>query len=97
MVSDELSRPAVPEVAPRERQRRPIYSVVVPVYRNEETLSAVVERLDGLADELDGGLEYPHYTRPPEFRGWRVPDILLSGDHGRIDEWRIEQSRLRTP
>ena len=57
MVSDELSRPAVPEVAPREPQRRPIYSVVVPVYRNEETLSTVVERLDGLADELDGGLE----------------------------------------
>ena len=57
MVSDELSRSAIPEVAPREPQRRPIYSVVVPVYRNEETLSAVVERLDGLADELDGGLE----------------------------------------
>jgi len=57
VVSDELSRPRVPEVAPREPQRRPVYSVVVPVYRNEETLSAVVERLDGLADELDGGLE----------------------------------------
>ena len=44
----------------------------------------------------EGGLEYPQYTRPAEFRGWRVPDVLLSGDHGRIDEWRKEQSRLRT-
>ncbi len=54
-------------------------------------------REESFSAELSGGLEYPHYTRPPEFRGWRVPDILLSGDHGRIDEWRIEQSRLRTP
>jgi tRNA (guanine37-N1)-methyltransferase len=46
--------------------------------------------------ELDGGLEYPQYTRPPEFRGWRVPDVLLSGDHGRIDGWRREQSRGRS-
>ncbi len=43
-----------------------------------------------------GLLEYPHYTRPPEFRGWRVPDILLSGDHGRIEEWRRQQALLRT-
>lgn len=43
-----------------------------------------------------GLLEYPHYTRPPEFRGWRVPDILLSGDHGRVDHWRREQALLRT-
>jgi tRNA (guanine37-N1)-methyltransferase len=46
--------------------------------------------------QLEGGLEYPQYTRPPEFRGWRVPEVLLSGDHGRIDEWRREQSRART-
>ncbi len=43
-----------------------------------------------------GLLEYPHYTRPPEFRTWRVPDILLSGDHGRIEQWRREQALLRT-
>jgi tRNA (guanine37-N1)-methyltransferase len=43
-----------------------------------------------------GLLEYPHYTRPPEFRGWRVPDVLLSGDHGRIAAWRRQQSLLRT-
>ena len=46
--------------------------------------------------ELEGGLEYPQYTRPPEFRGWGVPEVLLSGDHGRIDEWRREQSQERT-
>jgi tRNA (guanine37-N1)-methyltransferase len=51
---------------------------------------------ESFSPELDGGLEYPHYTRPSEFRGWRVPDVLLSGDHRRIDEWRKEQSRLRT-
>jgi tRNA (guanine37-N1)-methyltransferase len=70
-------------------------------------LDAVARRLPGaLADgsgehesfssELDGGLEYPHYTRPADFRGWAVPEILLSGDHGRIDDWRREQSRVRT-
>ena len=54
-------------------------------------------REESFSAELSGGLEYPHYTRPPDFRGWRVPDILLSGDHGRIDQWRKQQSRLRTP
>lgn len=43
-----------------------------------------------------GLLEYPHYTRPPEFRGWKTPDILLTGDHAKIDKWRREQSLLRT-
>ncbi|WP_214629293.1 tRNA (guanosine(37)-N1)-methyltransferase TrmD [Paenibacillus agaridevorans] len=43
-----------------------------------------------------GLLEHPHYTRPPEFRGWTVPDVLISGHHGRIDSWRREQSLLRT-
>jgi tRNA (guanine37-N1)-methyltransferase len=43
-----------------------------------------------------GLLEYPHYTRPAEFRGWRVPDVLLSGDHARIARWRREQALLRT-
>jgi tRNA (guanine37-N1)-methyltransferase len=46
---------------------------------------------------LDGDLEYPHFTRPEEFRGWRVPDILLSGHHARIAEWRREQARSRVP
>jgi len=52
--------------------------------------------VESFSAELGGGLEYPHYTRPADFRGWCVPDVLLSGDHARIDEWRREQSRLRT-
>lgn len=44
---------------------------------------------------LEGGPEYPHYTRPAEHRGWRVPDVLLSGHHADISRWRHEQSRLR--
>ena len=71
-------------------------------------LDAVARRLPGalgsaesgieesFSAELDGGIEYPHYTRPPEFRGWEVPEVLLSGDHGRIQDWRREQSRART-
>ena len=51
---------------------------------------------ESFSAELDGGIEYPHFTRPAEFRGWLVPDVLLSGDHGRIDEWRHDQSRART-
>lgn len=49
----------------------------------------------------EGLLEYPQYTRPPEFRGWRVPDVLLSGDHGAVERWRrerrIERTRDRRP
>jgi tRNA (guanine37-N1)-methyltransferase len=44
---------------------------------------------------LEGAPEYPHYTRPAEWRGWTVPDVLLSGHHARIEQWRREQSRLR--
>ncbi|THF81287.1 tRNA (guanosine(37)-N1)-methyltransferase TrmD [Cohnella fermenti] len=44
----------------------------------------------------DGLLEYPHYTRPPEFREWKVPDVLLSGHHAEIDKWRRRQSLERT-
>ncbi len=43
-----------------------------------------------------GLLEYPHYTRPAEFRGWEVPDVLLSGNHPEVDKWRRRQSLLRT-
>jgi tRNA (guanine37-N1)-methyltransferase len=67
-------------------------------------LDAIARRLPGalapgsgesesFSEELDGRLEYPQYTRPPEFRGWRVPDVLLSGDHGRIERWRKEHVR----
>ncbi len=71
-------------------------------------LDAVARRLPGavraesssiesFSEALAGGLEYPHYTRPPEFRGWRVPEVLLSGNHALIEDWRREQSRARTP
>jgi tRNA (guanine37-N1)-methyltransferase len=67
-------------------------------------LDAVARRLPGaLSDgsgesesfsrELGGALEHPHYTRPPEFRAWRVPEVLLSGDHGRVERWRREHVR----
>jgi tRNA (guanine37-N1)-methyltransferase len=49
--------------------------------------------LESFSAALNGGLEYPHYTRPADFRGWSVPEILLSGDHGRIEDWRRERVR----
>ena len=49
--------------------------------------------LESFSVELGGALEYPHYTRPAEFRGWKVPDVLLSGDHAKIDAWRREGVR----
>jgi tRNA (guanine37-N1)-methyltransferase len=71
-------------------------------------LDAIARRLPGALSEgsgdeesfsrgLDRGLEYPHYTRPAEFRGWRVPDVLVSGDHASIADWRRMQSRERAP
>jgi tRNA (guanine37-N1)-methyltransferase len=70
-------------------------------------LDAIARRLPGalrdeslafetFSPELERGLEYPHYTRPAEYRGWRVPDVLLSGDHARVDAWRRERSRERS-
>lgn len=67
-------------------------------------VDAVARRLPGALTEgsgevesfstaLDGGIEYPHYTRPAEFRGWSVPEVLLSGDHGRISTWRRDRVR----
>jgi tRNA (guanine37-N1)-methyltransferase len=62
------------------------------------TLPGVIGDPGGVMDDshASGLLEYPHYTRPPEFRGWKVPDVLLSGDHARVERWRREQSLLRT-
>jgi tRNA (guanine37-N1)-methyltransferase len=53
---------------------------------------------EGSADDsyATGLLEYPHYTRPPDFRGWVVPEILRSGDHGKIARWRRDQALKRT-
>ena len=68
---------------------------------------AVLRKLPGaLGDEesaieesysaaLEGAPEYPHYTRPASYRGWEVPDVLLSGDHARVREWRRTQARQR--
>jgi tRNA (guanine37-N1)-methyltransferase len=44
---------------------------------------------------LEGMPEYPHYTRPPAYRGWQVPEVLVSGDHEKVRSWRVEQSRMR--
>ena len=48
---------------------------------------------ESFSAELEGGLEYPHYTRPAEYQGWRVPDVLLSGDHAGVERWRKEHVR----
>jgi tRNA (guanine37-N1)-methyltransferase len=79
VVDDPLVEPLV--AATQQRQR--------PLGRadsaHEESFSAA----------LEGMPEYPHYTRPAEYRGWRVPDVLLSGHHEDIRRWRREQSRER--
>ena len=66
-------------------------------------LSGVLEEGDALAEESFGNndayrylLEYPHYTRPVEWRGHRVPDVLVSGHHENINAWRLEQAKLKT-
>ena len=47
---------------------------------------------ESFSEALSGAPEYPHYTRPSEYSGWQVPDVLLSGDHSRIRKWRLKQS-----
>ena len=68
-------------------------------------IDAVSRLLPGVLGDPDGAqddshsmglLEYPHYTRPPIFRGWGVPEVLLSGDHAKIEKWRREQALSRT-
>jgi tRNA (guanine37-N1)-methyltransferase len=68
-------------------------------------IDAVARLIPGVLGDPDGPwddshasglLEYPHFTRPSVFRGWKVPQVLLSGDHGRIAQWRRERSLLRT-
>jgi len=50
---------------------------------------------ESFSQRLEGMPEYPHYTRPPQYRGWGVPEVLLSGDHEKVWLWRAEQSRRR--
>jgi tRNA (guanine37-N1)-methyltransferase len=68
-------------------------------------IDAVARLLPGVLGDPDGAaddsfssqlLEYPHYTRPPEFRGWTVPETLLSGNHAELNKWRRQQALLRT-
>jgi tRNA (guanine37-N1)-methyltransferase len=61
-------------------------------------ISGVLGDPDGAMDDSHSAslLEYPHFTRPPEFRGWGVPEVLLSGDHAKIEKWRREKSLRRT-
>jgi tRNA (guanine37-N1)-methyltransferase len=70
-------------------------------------VDAIARRLPGALAEgsgehesfsavLDGRLEHPHYTRPASFRGWEVPEVLLSGDHARIEEWRVRETHPRS-
>jgi len=70
-------------------------------------LDALIRRLPGalgdpasaceesFSEALEGNPEYPHYTRPAEWRGWRVPEVLLSGNHAEIRKWRLAQARER--
>ena len=51
---------------------------------------------ESFSEALEGAPEYPHYTRPAEYRGWSVPEILVSGDHARVGEWRLARSRERS-
>ena len=68
-------------------------------------IDAISRNLTGVLGDPDGAfddshaqylLEYPHYTRPAEFRGWTVPEVLQNGNHAKINEWRRHQSLLRT-
>jgi tRNA (guanine37-N1)-methyltransferase len=61
-------------------------------------LPGVLGSAESLVDDshVGGLLEYPQYTRPPVFRGWSVPEVLLSGNHAQIAEWRREQAIRRT-
>jgi hypothetical protein len=53
-------------------------------------------RNESFSEENDGLLEYPHYTRPADFRGWKAPEVLLNGNHALIEKWRKEQAAHRT-
>ena len=68
-------------------------------------VDAIARLIPGVLGEADSAtdesfshslLEYPHYTRPADFRGWEVPDVLLSGDHGAVERWRRVQALVRT-
>ena len=74
------------------------YAALVVVDATARLLPGVLGNASSASDEsfTSGELEYPHYTRPRDHRGWLVPDVLLSGNHGRVEAWRREQARART-
>ncbi len=74
------------------------YAALVIVDATARLLPRVLGNEASAQDEsfTSGALEYPHYTRPREYRGWEVPDVLLSGHHGRVADWRREAARART-
>ena len=74
------------------------YAALVVVDATARLLPGVLGNATSAMDESfsSGTLEYPHYTRPREYGGWPVPDVLLSGNHGKVEKWRREQSLLRT-
>ena len=75
-----------------------IIGVVIVTFMLTRLLPGVLGDPTGALDDshASGLLEYPHYTRPPEFRGWTAPEVLLSGDHARIARWRREEALRRT-
>ena len=73
-------------------------AAVVVIEALSRVTPGVLGNVESLAREShsDRLLEHPQYTRPAEFRGWRVPDVLLSGDHGAVERWRSEEARRLT-
>ncbi len=73
-------------------------AAMVVVDATSRLIPGVLGGAESILEESHSGgmLEYPHYTRPPEFRGWRVPDVLLSGNHAEIGRWRRKESLKRT-
>ncbi len=73
-------------------------AAMVVVDATSRLIPGVLGGAESILEESHSGgmLEYPHYTRPPEFRGWRVPDVLLSGNHAEIARWRRKESLKRT-
>jgi tRNA (guanine37-N1)-methyltransferase len=74
------------------------FAALVVVDAISRLIPGVVAKGGSVLEEsfMDGMLDHPHYTRPPEFRGWKVPEALLSGDHAEIERWRREQALAAT-
>ena len=74
-------------------------TVIIPTYNEAGSIARVLDEIPAslVAESFSSGLlDYPQFTRPAEFRGMRVPDVLLSGDHAAIERWRRDQALERT-